>query len=277
MSKINRPFLIKFIENISKFNLPYFILICIIVLAESISNFFRKKKKVEYKPSKDETFCITGGSRGMGLDVARYLISKGNKTIILSRSEPPKDILNNILCHHIKFDLKNFSTKKLKGLKFKTLICNAGVLLNSNEIPDLNLEINYEGHKKLIEYFQPEKVLLVSSCVSFAIRRFEKNQKSFFYGKKYAESKFALNKLAFKLKKENENQEIVLVHPGIIKTALFDEKRPISILMKYLILPFQMSQQEGAENILAALENSCKKEINFFFIKDKIKIPEYFK
>ncbi|MGM0613771.1 MAG: SDR family NAD(P)-dependent oxidoreductase [Bacteroidota bacterium] len=117
---------------------------------------------------KNKNAVVTGGSRGIGLALAKSLVESGVKVLSLDKVDPPKKISNNSLFTHIHCDLENFEQLKkcIKVLKSKIesidyLINNAAIQyvasLNDytermwDEVLDVNLKAPFFLIKMLLE------------------------------------------------------------------------------------------------------------------------------
>ena len=120
---------------------------------------------------------ITGGSRGLGLAMAKKSVAEGAKVLITGRSEESlKKTAEGIGCEYMVLDVKNVNVfdsfvneaaKRLKGLD--SIICNAGVSLHEggfmNVTPqtfncqfDTNLRGGYFLAQSFIKYILENKV-----------------------------------------------------------------------------------------------------------------------
>lgn len=252
--RINKNFK-RIIQFIANSRLPYIIKVSLLFFIELIFNWIHIPKFFNYKKIKNKTILITGGTGNICNELIKEL-QKDNKLLIITRKLIPST--NNI--KYIQMNLEDISNSKiLNKLKNKTidiLICCAGVL--DSKILYRNFSINYISHKILSKELNIKKILLVSSCVSLSVNvRSNINLKYYnrwemWYGKSYAESKYLLFFLADKLSKNNI--DVVLVHPGIINTSLFNNKfNFIEKILKMFIRNFGLSKKRGAHNIMNSL------------------------
>jgi uncharacterized oxidoreductase len=118
-----------------------------------------------------KTILITGGSSGIGLELARQLLGQGNTVIVTGRDQAKLDAAKKTLpkLHTFKSDVSDPAAIKMLSdhvlAQFPTLdvlINNAGIMrnLNLNQDRDLNdvtreIEINLSGPVRMIQQFLP--------------------------------------------------------------------------------------------------------------------------
>jgi uncharacterized oxidoreductase len=118
-----------------------------------------------------KTILITGGSSGIGLELARQLLGQGNTVIVTGRDQAKLDAAKKTLpkLHTFKSDVSDPAAIKLLSdhvlaqfPTFDVLINNAGIMrnLNLNQDRDLNdvtreIEINLSGPVRMIQQFLP--------------------------------------------------------------------------------------------------------------------------
>ena len=89
---------------------------------------------------------ITGGSKGIGREISKYLISKKNSVINLSRTKSNLKSVKDFSCDVSEYNEVHNCFKKIKNLD--VLINNAGIAKsNNNEIKNFDsiLKINLNG------------------------------------------------------------------------------------------------------------------------------------
>lgn len=100
---------------------------------------------------RDKTILVTGGSKGLGLEIIKTLLSENYKVVNISRTNPKYSGLNSENLLNINFDLSDpseikelyLNTLKLHG-PFYGLVNNAGVAYD-----DLVTNLNYEPLLKM--------------------------------------------------------------------------------------------------------------------------------
>jgi uncharacterized oxidoreductase len=120
---------------------------------------------------KKKTVLITGGTSGIGLELARQLLQRGNAVIVTGRDQEKLDAARLALpgIHTFKSDVSD--PEAIAGLHasvlaqfpaLDTLINNAGVMrnLDLNQARDLNdvtreIEINLNGPVRMVQQFLP--------------------------------------------------------------------------------------------------------------------------
>jgi NAD(P)-dependent dehydrogenase (short-subunit alcohol dehydrogenase family) len=176
-----------------------------------------------------QTVFLTGGSRGIGLELARQLSSRGDRVIAASRT--CSDELAEVVSRHIELDLcDDDAVAKLADQveePIDLLINNAGYL-KSTGLQELRLdevrkqwEINALGPLKVTSALSERLVdggtvaMLTSRMGSVA-----DNTSGGHYG--YRMSKAALNMAGMSLAHDLRPRgiRVVLLHPGFVKTDM---------------------------------------------------------
>ena len=83
----------------------------------------------------NETYLITGTSRGLGFEMAKYVLTNSSSRVVgLSRGAPPPELLSNESYLHLQLDLSDkaelhhlFGHLKDKGLTPSKLVLNAAL------------------------------------------------------------------------------------------------------------------------------------------------------
>ena len=118
-----------------------------------------------------KTVLITGGTSGIGLELAKQLLQKGNTVIVTGRDQEKLDAAKQALpgIHTFKSDVSDptaiadlYASVLAQFPALDTLINNAGVMrnLNLNQARDLNdvtreIEINLNGPVRMVQQFLP--------------------------------------------------------------------------------------------------------------------------
>lgn len=117
------------------------------------------------------TVLITGGTSGIGLELARQLQQRGNTVLVTGREQERLDAAQRLLpgLHTFKSDVSNpqdiamlYQNVSARFPALDTLINNAGIMrnLNLNKDRDLQdvtreIEINLSGPVRMIQQFLP--------------------------------------------------------------------------------------------------------------------------
>ena len=177
------------------------------------------------------TFLITGSNRGIGLELCKLIIARGDEVIATCRKTSSE---LNKLGVRIEEDIDISSEKsitilreKLLGLKLDCLIHNAGIF-EYNSLDDLDQQsilrqfvVNALSPLILTKYL---KVFLKkSSKIAFITSRMgsiSDNSSGSSYG--YRMSKVALSMAAKSLSKDLLKEEIyvAILHPGLVSTRM---------------------------------------------------------
>jgi len=162
---------------------------------------------------------ITGASRGIGRNLAKYYKSKGYEIYGIARDE---EKLKEICDNYFKCDLSNLDevsevSKKLSEIKFDIIILNAGISTpHSKDFPPIEafkkvFDVNLLSIHALLEYidFKDSKLIFISSLASLLGAP---------TSLAYSASKRALNSYAESLYFAGVDVRLIL--PGFIKTDM---------------------------------------------------------
>ena len=119
----------------------------------------------------NRTVLITGGSSGIGLELAKQLLQRGNLVIVTGRDQEKLDAAARALpgIHTFRSDVANpeaivalYDSVIAQFPALDTLINNAGIMrnLNLNQVRDLHdvtreIDINLSGPVRMIQQFLP--------------------------------------------------------------------------------------------------------------------------
>jgi NAD(P)-dependent dehydrogenase (short-subunit alcohol dehydrogenase family) len=177
------------------------------------------------------TTVITGGNRGIGLELVKQCLAKGHKVYALCRTS--SDELTQTEAKIIDRvdvgvpELIPQALKALAGVKIDLLINNAGVFANET-LDDCNpatieyqFRVNALGPLLVTQHLignlkQGAKVAMITSRMG----SMQDNGSGGYYG--YRMSKAALNAAAVSLAKDLAGRQIAvaLLHPGYVQTAM---------------------------------------------------------
>jgi len=213
-------------------------------------------------------FLITGAARGIGLELCKQLIKRGDQIIATVRSEGSATELNYLVNNSrvnknqvLLMDVKDRASIEKAFLKVHSpidvIINNAGVIGPDNQS---TLEMDFEGFINTIEIntlgplavtqtFLPQLRLSNKPVIVFISSKMG----SFSYSKDdliaYQASKAALNKIAKGLSLTLGPSGIIVtaIHPGLVRTELAGERATIS--------PIAISTLESAVSVLRVVDN----------------------
>jgi short-subunit dehydrogenase len=184
-----------------------------------------------------KVIVISGGSEGLGKEIAKKLAWKHQVVILSKNQEKLNEASEELKCQGLPCDISNFLSVKatIKAIiekfgKIDTLINNAGVWMGG-EIDDNDpMEI-----KRTIEVNTLGTTLLTHEVVSHMKQQgggeiINIISQNGLYGKAgravYTASKWAITGLTKSLQEElaSYNIKVSGVYPGLMKTNLFDNK-----------------------------------------------------
>lgn len=187
-----------------------------------------------------KTFLVTGAGRGIGLELTRQLVRRGDQVIATLRNAKKADRLLALegeakgLLHIETLDVTDPASaaslaKRLNGTPVDTLVNNAGILQDTDDsIGELNvdavreqLETNAVGPMLVTQALLPNLRLAVSPAVvniSSLMGSIADNRSGGAYG--YRMSKAALNMFAKCMSNEEPDILVVCFHPGWVKTEM---------------------------------------------------------
>lgn len=177
------------------------------------------------------TYLITGANRGIGFEMSRILVERGDKVIAACRSASPQLLgLGVEVLEHIdvsKPESIKAMAKSLAGRSIDVLINNAGIL-SREPLSDLDLsriqsqfEVNTMGPLLVSQALLPNlsagsKLIIITSRMGCV----EDNTSGGMYG--YRISKAGVNMVGKSLAEDLRGQGIAvrLLHPGMVATEM---------------------------------------------------------
>ena len=228
------------------------------------------------------TILITGGTSGIGLELARQLLACGNTVLITGRDQDKLDAARRTLAgvHVFRSDVSDpaaiaaLYAQVLAGFPaLDTLINNAGIMrnLNLNEDRDLTdvtreIEINLSGPIRMVQQFLPHLktrpgalIVNVSSGLAFV---------PMLAAPVYSATKAAMHSYSQSLRGQLEGTGVTVVElaPPGVETPLFrtefeaetkgQKAMPVAVLAEKAIAGIEAGQREirpGQSNLLKLL------------------------
>ncbi len=183
------------------------------------------------------TILITGGTSGIGLELAKRLLARGNTVIVTGRDQEKLDAVKQSLpgIHAFQSDVSDpaaiaalHTTVVTQFPTLDTLINNAGIMRNLklNQTQDLNhatkeIEINLSGPVRMIQAFLPhlktrKSALIVNVSSGLAFIPFPA-------APVYSATKAALHSFTQSLRVQLEGTSVTVVElaPPGVETPLF--------------------------------------------------------
>lgn len=208
--------------------------------------------------NKMKTYCVVGGSNGLGLAIAKNLENEHN-IYILDIVSPSLDIKNS---KYIKFDLYKDSISQIEEILFNAdgLIITAGIGrvahfsdLSEKEI-DKIININFTNTIKLLQIFY-KKMLSCNDCYCMVIGSFAGEISSPLFSV-YGATKSGINKICESLNIELEMQG------------------SCNRITNVMPLSFSGSSFNGGDTELSMLDDLAKKSLYCMFNKKYSFIPQ---
>ncbi|GIY78939.1 hypothetical protein CDAR_546841 [Caerostris darwini] len=250
----------------------------------------RKCYENVYQRQDGKEAVVTGGSRGIGLEIVNNLLKCGYNVVIgSSSSEESRSNLKQMLlkkypdCNVEVWHLDLASMKSVKvfaehylstKLSCHLLVNNAGIMFVKQQQTvdghEKHFAVNYLGHCLLTQLLLPmlaksgtkesnARIVNCSSCIHFVgsydVKNFQ-NQKYYSKYKAYIDSKLAQVIFTYTLQnyldKQNLNVKVNCVHPGVVDTDLMNSV----LLIPRLGSLFFKSAEEGAHTATYAALSS---------------------
>lgn len=228
------------------------------------------------------TILITGGTSGIGLELARQFLARGNTVIVTGRDQKKLDATKRELpgVHTVQSDVSDpaaIATLHAQVLAafpaLDTLVNNAGIMrnLNLNEDRDLSdvtreIEINLSGPVRMVQQFLPHLktrpdalIVNVSSGLAFV---------PMLAAPVYSATKAAMHSYSQSLRGQLEGTGVTVVElaPPGVETPLFrtgfeaetkgHKAMPVAVLARKAIAGIEAGQREirpGQSNLLKLL------------------------
>ncbi|XP_018565159.1 retinol dehydrogenase 11-like [Anoplophora glabripennis] len=250
----------------------------------------KKQNKMELSPKPEKIAVISGGTRGIGLEVIKMLL-KCDMTVILGcRNTAQGEALVNVFKENDittgKLDVYNLdisvmdSVKKFAAVvkekhpKINYLINNAGIMfgpyIETKDGFESQFATNYLGHFLLSHLLLPEliaageeesksRIVNVTSCAHRVLGDFKiediSKRRRYIEGEAYAQSKLAQILFTKYLDKHLKDEKIYVqvhsVHPGIVNTELFDGTT-LKNIAPWVPALFFKSPEDGATSVVHA-------------------------
>ncbi|MBN2198036.1 SDR family oxidoreductase [Candidatus Wolfebacteria bacterium] len=200
----------------------------------------------------NKIIVITGGSSGLGKEMAKILAANGNKVVICAQNKKEieksaKEIKAIPFVANVtkKKDIENLAKFTIKSFgRIDVWINNAGIWMAHSPFEKTNLkrvrelfEVNvfgamYGSQLALLQMKKQKQGILVN-IISISALTGRPNSSG------YAASKWAIRGFTNSIQKEYKGTKIKIigVYPDKIKTSLYDEKKPGDI-NKYMLPDF---------------------------------------
>ncbi|WP_239984869.1 SDR family NAD(P)-dependent oxidoreductase [Sporolactobacillus pectinivorans] len=254
------------------------------------------------KNIKEDVALITGASHGIGLELARKMLTEGWQVIAFIRSNLPEDdplireSLEGLQLRAYQADLTDFSSLrkvlndvKVKEKRIDILFNNAGGSFPELTLSKQNREMHYEL-QTVVPYIifmelrpqllkgQYKTVINTSSAALLALRQFTPESLEHppvfkkLFGP-YATSKLALSlwtqELALQEKAKGAGIKLYSVDPGGNNTTRKGKKSGIPFYLKLIIKLFLPHPSKGATRLYEIAMSGNKKTSGLFFVKGK--------
>ncbi|MEI7483293.1 MAG: SDR family oxidoreductase [Ignavibacteriota bacterium] len=227
----------------------------------------------------EKVVLITGANSGVGRSLALLSASKGSSVVMVCRNrergeKAKEDIIRlsgNNSVHLIIADLSSLDSVKNAAKEFKSGFNNLNVLVNNAGINLPSLEITSDGYEKVfatnhLAYFYltslllgvlkssaPSRIINVSSNAQSAININDlMSEKKYYQYKVYGRSKMANVLFTYELAERLKGTGVTVnaVHPGVVKTNIYETVHGFPRFLIGLMMPFFMSPGKSAEYIM---------------------------
>lgn len=231
---------------------------------------------------------VTGGSSGIGLEIARDLAGRGAQVILACRDESRakaaiddiKNLAPNSSVQFMKLDLASFQSVRdfvssFKETKLDILINNAGVMCHPEERTadgvELHFQVNYLGHFLLTHLLLDKlkssptggRIINVTASayklgeLAEHLDDLQFERREYKNGDAYVQSKLAVMLFTRKLAKYLEGSKVTVncVNPGVSRTNIhrhmpFRTNKMVSISFYPFIWFLMKSSRDGAQTAI---------------------------
>ncbi|KAL7344855.1 short chain dehydrogenase [Encephalitozoon intestinalis] len=188
-----------------------------------------------------KTVCVTGGSRGLGLEITKELAKKGCYVHVFGRSPQPFSHKN---VKYYQMDL--LKERPAIAIPFDIVISNLGTSVGNKgfdemeykEVTDM-LKLNVELHLWLLKNISYKKFVFVNSILS---------QQGLPGYSMYCASKSFIHTLNQSLRREGK--DTIIIYPYKINTSLFSEIKDI----------WTLDANYVAQRLLRDIENGTRED-----------------
>jgi NAD(P)-dependent dehydrogenase (short-subunit alcohol dehydrogenase family) len=252
----------------------------------------------------EKIVLITGANSGVGRALALQSASKGSTVVMLCRNkdrgERAKEeiiqVSDNESVHLIISDMSSLDSIKTASEEFKSKFKNLHVLVNNAGISLPERELTLDGYEKVfatnhLAYFYftsllldvlkssaPSRIINVASNAHSEIDLSDlMSEKHYHYFKTYKRSKMANILFTYELAErlKGTNVTVNAVHPGVVKTNIYDTVHGFPGLIIGLMKPFFMSPDKSAEYIIPLMyEDEFNNVTGKYFFKTKVTLTK---
>jgi NAD(P)-dependent dehydrogenase (short-subunit alcohol dehydrogenase family) len=227
----------------------------------------------------EKVVLITGANSGIGRSLAMLSASKGYAVVMICRNKErgekaKEDIIRltgNKSVHLILADLSSLDSIRNAIKEFKSRFNKLQVLVNNAGINLPSREITSDGYEKVfatnhLAYFYltsllldvlkssaPSRIINVSSNAHSAVDINDlMSEKKYDQYKVYSCSKMCNILFTYELSKRLKGSDVTVnaVHPGVVKTNIYETVHGFPRFLIGLMMPFFMSPDKSAEYIL---------------------------
>ena len=242
---------------------------------------------------------ITGANSGVGKSLAVQSALKGSTVVMVCRNKKRGEkakaeimrLSNNKSVHLIIADMSSLDSVRIACEEFKNKFNNLHILVNNAGVNLQNRELTTDGHEKVfatnhLAYFfltsllldvlkssAPSRIINVASNAHSEIDindlMSEKNYDQF---KSYSRSKMANIMFTYELAErlKDSNVTVNAVHPGVVKTNIYNTVHGFPRFMIRLMMPFFMTPEKSAEYIIPLMYSEEFNNVSGkYFVKTK--------
>jgi len=247
----------------------------------------------------EKIVLITGANSGVGRALAFQSALKGSTVVMISRNkergERAKEeiikLSDNKSVHIIVADMSFLNSIKSAAKQFKNSFNNLHVLVNNAGINLPHRELTADGFEKVfatnhLAYFFLTNLLLdvlkasapsrIINIASNAHSELDINdvmsEKNYNHFDVYKHSKMANILFTYELSERLKSTQVTVnaVHPGVVKTNIYNTVHGIPGFFIGLIKPFFMSSEKSASYIIPLMyEEKYKNVTGKYFVKTK--------